>query len=110
MKFITQQLKTRFAQIGEQQDEKDPLVIARFFNPCGPTNWYAIAYYPERNLCFGYVEALIADCPHCDEWGYFSITELEAVKVPPLGIGLERDIHFEECRFSELEIRSRHVS
>lgn len=106
MKFITKQLKKRFAQVGEQEGEKDPLVIAKFFNPCGATNWYAIAYYPDRNICFGYVEALLPE-PHNDEWGHFSIDELEAVTVPPFGLHLERDLHFKECRFSELNVRQR---
>lgn len=101
MQLITDELRKRFAEVGEQRDTKDPLVICKFFNPCGAATWYAVAYYPEENICFGYVADLV---PGCDEWGYFSIDELEAVRVPPFGIPLERDLHFDECHFSELNL------
>lgn len=101
MKLITKSLQQRFAEVGEQRDVKDPLVICKFFNPCGSATWYAVAYYPEENICFGYVAGLV---PGGDEWGYFSIEELEAVRVPPFRLPLERDLHFDECRFSELQL------
>ena len=97
MKLLTQKLKRRFAQIGRQENVKNPHVIAKFFSPSGAATWFATEYYPEDNTCFGYVTGL----GH-DEWGYFSITELESVKVPPFGLSIERDLHFDECRFSDL--------
>lgn len=105
MQLITDELKKRFAEVGEQRNVKDHLVIAKFFSPVGSATWYAVAYYPEDNTCFGYVTGLV---PGGDEWGYFSITELESVKVPPLGISIERDLHFDECRFSTLDIPPRY--
>jgi len=33
-----------------------------------------------------------------DEWGSFSITELESIK-RPFGLSIERDIHFDEVRY-----------
>lgn len=47
-------------------------------------------------ICYGYVTGLVYD-----EWGSFSITELEEIK-RPLGLGIERDITFEETRFDDL--------
>ncbi len=35
MKLLTKQLEKRFAEVGSQEEEKDPLVIAKFFNPQG---------------------------------------------------------------------------
>ena len=36
-----------------------------------------------------------------DEWGSFSITELESI-VRPFGLGIERDIHFTKMSYHDL--------
>ena len=101
MKLLTEELKKRFKEVGQQTEEKDPLVIAKFFDPMGTAQWYATAYDSEDNKCFGYVTDLVADADGLyDEWGYFSIDELEAI-VRPFGLGIERDILFTEKRISE---------
>ena len=97
MKLLTKTLEKRFAQIGSQEDEKDPLVIARFFNPCGAGTWYATEYDPERKVFFGYV-SIFGD--HNDEWGSFSLDELQTYR-GPLGLGIERDKYFIEKRAGE---------
>ncbi len=97
MKLITQQLKERFAQIGNQEEASDPIIVAKFFNPCGRGTWYAISYDPTTSICFGYVTGL-----GYDELGDFSVTELESINLP-LGLTIERDIHFKECRLSEVK-------
>lgn len=99
MKLLTKQLEKRFAQVGEQRETEDPLVIAKFFNPYGGGTWYAVSYDPEYRLFYGYVDGL-----GFPEWGSFSLDELEGVKVPPFGFSLERDVHFEETRFSNLKL------
>lgn len=98
MKLITPELEKRFAEVGYQEDAKDPLVIAKFFFPISKATWWAIAYYPDENICFGYVTGMFED-----EYGYFSIQELEEIKLTVLGIRIERDIHFTECRMSEVK-------
>lgn len=100
MGLITEALKKRFAEVGEQRDTSidDNLIIAKFFAPGHSATWYAAAYYPDDNTCFGYVTGLAYD-----EWGYFSITEIEALKIPPFGLPVERDEHFEEITFRELK-------
>lgn len=96
MKLMTKTLEDRFAKIGDQSESLDPIIIAKFFNPCGSMTWYASEYHKETNICFGYVTGT-----PFQEWGTFSITELESLKLP-FGLGIERDIHFKEIRFSEL--------
>jgi hypothetical protein len=96
MKLITQELLERFKEVGDQSEVENPIFIAKFFDPTGSATWYASDYNPERNVCYGYVTGLAYD-----EWGTFSITELESVK-SHLGIGIERDIHFSEIGFNEL--------
>lgn len=89
MKLMTSTLEARFKKIGSQEDVKDPIVVAKFFNPAGIGTWYATEYDPVERIFFGFV-SLFGD--HNDEWGSFSLDELEAVK-GPLGLGIERDIH-----------------
>lgn len=95
MQLLTKELLERFNQVG-CQDGQDAVVIAKFFNPCGSATWYATEYYPEDKVFFGYVTGIFEN-----EFGYFSLIELESIK-GALGIGIERDRHFEECRFSAL--------
>ena len=95
MKLITKELETRFAKIG-RQDISDPTVIAKFFNPCGVATWYVTEYNPETKICFGYVTGL-----GYDEWGDFSIEEMESIKCPPLNLPIERDLYCGEKRISE---------
>jgi hypothetical protein len=98
MKLMTKELEKRFAAVGSQAAVANPLVIAKFFNPCGVGTWYATEYDPERRVFFGYV-SIFGD--HNDEWGSFSLEELEAYR-GPLGIGIERDLYFEEKPASEV--------
>ena len=95
---MTKQLEKRFAQVGSQEEEKDPLVIAKFFNPTGAGTWYATEYDPESRTFFGYV-SIFGDWN--DEWGYFSLEELESIR-GAFGLGIERDLHFEEKPISQV--------
>lgn len=98
MKLLTDELINRFAKVGRQEEVGDPLVIAKFFNPTGAGTWYATEFDPQSKNFFGYV-SLFGDWN--DEWGYFSLTELESLK-GPFGLGIERDIYFKESRISEV--------
>jgi hypothetical protein len=92
MKLLTKELKKRFKEVGQQENIKDPMIIAKFFNPCGGGTWYATEFDSEHNLFFGYV-SLFGD--HNDEWGDFSLDELESASVG-FGLGIERDRHYKE--------------
>lgn len=96
MKLITKELENRFAQIGDQSQSKDPVIVAKFFNPCGAETWYATEYDKDNDICFGYVTGMWED-----EFGSFSIKELEELKLP-FGLHIERDRFFKEIRFNEL--------
>jgi len=96
MKLLIKVLQDRFAEVGSQGHTSDPLIIAKFFNPCGRGTWYATEYDPEDRIFFGYVTGL-----GFDEWGSFSLEEMEAVRLP-FGLGIERDLHFGEKQFSQV--------
>ena len=98
MKLMTKTLEKRFAQVGSQEQVKDPLIIAKFFNPTGAGTWYATEYDPEARIFFGYV-SIFGDWN--DEWGSFSLHELESYR-GRLGLGIERDLYFKEERASQV--------
>ena len=98
MKLLTKELEKRFQKVG-RQDEKgmDAIVIAKFFNPGGAGTWFALSYDPKARIFFGYV-SIFGDA--CDEFGDFSLEELESVK-GQLGLGIERDLYFKEKPLKE---------
>lgn len=101
MKLLTKELEERFKQVGSQEGENDPIIVAKFFNPTGAGTWYATEYFPEEQLFFGYVSLFGVGAPE-NEWGYFSLAELSEFQ-GKFGLGIERDLHFGEKKFSEIE-------
>lgn len=99
MKLLTKELEQRFAQVGSQEDAENPIVIARYFNPAGGQTWYATEYNPDEGLFFGYV-SLFND--HNNEFGYFSLIELESIK-GMFGLGIERDLYYTEQTLDEIK-------
>jgi len=98
MKLMTKELEARFKEVGSQEDNEDPIIIAKYFNPSGAGTWYATEYNPEERIFFGYV-SIFGDLN--DEWGYFSLDELDSFK-GQFGLGIERDLYFGEKRASEI--------
>jgi hypothetical protein len=60
-------------------------VTVKFFHPWSRWRWY-VAEWDGDDLCFGFVRG------HCDEWGYFSLSELAKILV--YGCQIERDLYF----------------
>lgn len=98
MRLLDEALKKRFADVGGQDGVSDPLVIARFFNPCGAGTWYATEFDPDTGVFFGYV-SIFGDGN--DEWGYFSLDELQSY-TGPFNLGIERDLGFDEQLASQV--------
>ena len=97
MQLMTKELEKRFAKVGSQEEVSDPIVIAKFFNPCGAGTWYATVYDPIRQVFFGYV-SIFGD--HNDEWGSFSLRELE--EYTRTWGAIERDLNFKEQPISSV--------
>ena len=74
---------------------EDHMLWVKFFDPMGSWTWYAAEWGSEDRLFFGYVEGFEG------EWGYFSLDELLSIGGPSR-LGIERDLYFMPCRFSEL--------
>lgn len=96
MRLMTKELEKRFSKIGSQENVKDPVIVAKFFNPQGAGTWYATEYDPKDKMFFGYV-SIFGDWN--DEWGYFSLAELESYR-GPWGLGIERDLYWTEVKAS----------
>jgi hypothetical protein len=97
MKLLTKELLKKLPPLYSQEKVEDPMVIAKFFHPCSNWTWYAIEYDPEEKLFYGYVIGFE------NELGYFSLTELESIKV--LGLGIERDLYFDPTPLSVIKER-----
>ena len=96
MELMTAELEKRFAAVGSQEKKKDPVIVAKFFNPTGAGTWYATEYDPATKVFFGYV-SIFGDWN--DEWGSFSLQELQSYK-GPFGLGIERDLYWQEKKVS----------
>jgi hypothetical protein len=97
VKLLTKELEKRFKEMGSQENKKDPIVIAKFFTPDSSANWYATEYIPEERMFFGYA-SIFGDW--CDEFGYFSLDELESIR-GRLGLPVERELWFSEKPLSQ---------
>ncbi|MBT4089587.1 MAG: DUF2958 domain-containing protein [Bacteroidetes bacterium] len=99
MKLITEEFEELFKDypLYSQEEVKDPLVIAKLFDPCGSASWFLTEYDPVEKIAFSWVQGLQED-----EFGYISLTEIESVK-GPLGIGIEQDLYFKQKRLSEVK-------
>ena len=94
MKLLTKVLRRKLPSLYATENEKDPLVICKFFAPDSSWTWYALEFDGEDTF-FGYVDGFEA------ELGYFSLSELESIR-GELGLPIERDKWFKPCRLSEI--------
>lgn len=75
------------------EHEDDPVARVKLFGRAW--TWYVTEYDPATGEAFGLVEGL------ADEWGYFSIREMEALnRAKGFGV-IERDEHFEPAPVRE---------
>ena len=103
MKLITKELEKKFKDfpLGSQSGKYGlAKVIVKFFNPCGIGTW--LITEGERTEdgdfeMFGYCHL---GNDEDAELGYVRLSELEEIK-GPLGIGIERDLYFEECTLED---------
>lgn len=96
MKLLTDELINKFPPLYATENEKDPMVLCKFFTPDSSWSWYAIEFDKTKKIFFGYV------CGFENELGYFSLTELESIK-GHLGLNVERDTSFEPKKLSVIK-------
>jgi hypothetical protein len=106
---LTKALLKRLPALYSQEDTADPMVVAKFFTPDAGWTWYAIegspvdanGYYDTDKekvdvVFFGLVSGIDV------ELGYFSLSELKSVR-GKFGLPVERDLHFQPTRLSEVK-------
>lgn len=76
------------------EEEADPIARVRLFSLSG-WMWLVTEYDAERGEAFGLVRGFE------EEWGYFSIREMEALNRSKGFDVVERDLHFEPKPVSE---------
>ena len=96
MTLITEELKQRFYDVGDQTDAENPLVIARLFVPGGLLTWHVVEYYPETHAIYAYVTGAY------EEWVAVRIEDLKNMELPAF-LSVERDKGFRETPFDTLK-------
>lgn len=82
---------------------KEKVIHLHFF--IGGCDWYAAEYNPESQTFFGF--AILNDDLEMAEWGYFSLEELDQIKIQFLEV--DRDLHFSPVKSIDIErIREAH--
>tara|TARA_R110002020_G_scaffold224244_1_gene433727 strand:- start:391 stop:702 length:312 start_codon:yes stop_codon:yes gene_type:complete len=99
MKLLTKELEKKLIRQAEKNefisDPSEDFAHVKFFDPTGYWTWYASEYDPQTKTFYGLVDG------HEKEFGYFSLKELEELKLP-MGLKIERDLYFESTLLSEL--------
>jgi hypothetical protein len=86
---VRKKLKANRLYSKEGQREKAEVVV-KYFNPCGAGTWLITEGGEQEDgdwLLFGMCHVFEW------EWGYVLLSELQAIKAPPFGLGIERDLH-----------------
>lgn len=68
----------------------DPAPVIKLFNPLGAATWLATELAEDGDALFGLADLGFG----CPELGYFSLSEIAAVRLP-YGLFIERDLSFD---------------
>ncbi len=94
MKLLTKELREKLPPLGSTESNPDPVAVCKFFTPDSNWTWWAIEFDGEDTF-YGLVHGFE------EEFGYFSLAELEAT-TGPLGLHIERDLYFQPTPVSKL--------
>jgi hypothetical protein len=102
MELLTEELRKILPPLYSQEHNRDPTVHIKFFTPDSNWTWFVTEGSEEDGdfLFFGLAEGLD------QEWGYFSLSELEAAR-GPMGLDVERDLYFKPCPLSQVQTFKR---
>lgn len=94
MKLLTQQNRKDLPPMNAHDGDMEALVPVKFFTPWANWTWYAFEFDGEDEF-FGLVVGLET------ELGYFSLSELQAIR-GPFGFKVERDMHWRPISKADL--------
>jgi len=96
MKLMTKEIEGKIPALYSQEKVSNPKIIVKFFHPLSDWSWFVTEGDRQEDgdfLFFGLVHGFEK------ELGYFTLKQLEEVKVK--GLGIERDMYFGEHRINE---------
>ena len=103
MKLLTKEIEKKLPALYSQEEVEDPMVVVKFFDPCGAATWWITEGSVEEYEEYGKTWTFFGlGFIHEPELGYVTLGELQAYK-GPLGIGIERDKWFTPKRLSEVK-------
>lgn len=91
MQLMTKEIKTKLLRNGDVTNRgNDHKPVVKFFGG-GACTWLITEMDPaDDDLLFGLCDLGMG----YPELGYVSLSELQSLKFPPFGLGVERDLHF----------------
>ena len=98
--LLPQELKEQLPKLYENEEYGlEAKALVKYFTPDSNWTWYG-SEFDEKDIFFGLVSGFEV------ELGYFSLSELESVR-GPLGLPIERDLHFKSETLRELMEKHR---
>ena len=94
-RLMTREIEGRTPGLYATDGQEDPVVQAHFYCILNHWDWYLTEYDPETREAFGFVHGF------ADEWGYFSLDEMEGVNRAQGFEVIERETPFEPKPLSE---------
>ena len=102
MKLVTKEIERRVKQYplySQDGKKKDAVAVAKFFLPISSWTWYMLEADLQEGIAFG----IVINGSGEGEYGYFSLNELQDMKVTKFQLTVERDIYFEPTKLSDIE-------
>ncbi|HEY9663176.1 MAG TPA: DUF2958 domain-containing protein [Allocoleopsis sp.] len=96
--LLPPEIRAQLPPLYSQDGNSDAIAYVKFFAPGSNWTWYASKFDGEDTL-YGLVQGFE------EEMGYFSLEELETTRLP-LGLTIERDLHFKPTPIAQLRQRS----
>lgn len=97
MMLLTKENRETLPPLYSQEGKgADATAYVKFFHPASRYTAFATEFDGEDTF-FGFVISPLG--PDCDEWGYFSLSEMEGVEV--MFLKVERDLHFKPTTVRE---------
>lgn len=87
-KAIERKLKQNYWDNNRKLDNNPVKPIVKFFG--GPATWLISEMYPDNDTLFGLCDLGLG----CPDHGTVSLSELKSLRIPPFGLGVERDLLF----------------
>ena len=94
--LMSEEIRANLPELYSNEDVgNQALAQVKYFTPDSNWTWYGTEYDPDKGIFFGLVVGFEI------ELGYFSLAELQEAR-GPMGLPIERDLHFEPITISEL--------